>query len=158
MLLFSFFNLKVKFMKKQSLFLLSGCFGLMLSSCATTPLKPGAENVIVTDSTHMPTSCKKLGQVSAFDTNGSSVAFTSHERMQEYQLNSLKNKTVDLGGNVIVITAHETTYSDKHDKEPDALDTHLMQGNAYACSASELTLIAPSVNHSDLTHKEAAEG
>lgn len=144
-------------MKKQSLFLLSGCIGLMLSSCATTPLKPGAENIIVTDASNTPTSCKKLGQVSAFDTNGSSVTFTSHERMQEYQLNMLKNKTLDLGGNVLVITAHETTYTDKHDAEPDALDTHLMQGNAYACSATALASIVPSNAQSDLTPKETKE-
>lgn len=143
-------------MKKQSLLLLS-CVGLLVSSCATTPLKPGAEKVVVTDAAHAPTSCKSLGLVSAFDTNGSSVTFTSHERMQEYQLNTLKNKTFDMGGNVIAITAHETTYSDKHDPEPDALDTHLMQGNAYACSAAGLAQVVPTDARSDLTSKEAAE-
>ncbi len=142
-------------MKKQSLFLAFSLMGLVVSSCAVAPLKPGAQNVVVTETA--PTTCQNLGHISAFDTNGSSVSFTSHRRMQEYQLNILKNKTVELGGNVLAITAHETTYADKHDKEPDMLDTHLMQGYAYSCSPGQLQSISPSDAKSDLTAKEATE-
>lgn len=133
-------------MKKQSLTLIFSCAGLLLSSCAITPLKPGAEKVVVTDGAHIPSSCENLGRISTFDTNGSSVTFTSHERLQAYQSGILKNKTVDLGGNVLVILDHETTYTEDHD-----VDTHLLEGNAYACSAATLQKIVPETT-SDIIH------
>jgi hypothetical protein len=143
-------------MKKS--FLLLGATGLLLSSCAVTHLEPGAENVIVTDKEHAPTSCKNLGQVSAFDTNGSSVTYTSHERLQKYQVNMLRNKTVDLGGNVLSIIDHETTYVDKHESDPDLVDTHFIQGTVYACSSAQLkNVVAYPGTSSDLTPKEDAE-
>ena len=125
-------------MKTQSLTLIFGCVSLLLSSCAETKLEPGAENIVVTGSAHTPTGCKALGKVSTFDTNGSSVTYTSHERMQTYQGGILKNKTLDMGGNVLVITDHETTYTEDHD-----VDTHLLEGEVYACSAAELAKVVP---------------
>lgn len=146
-------------MKKQSLPFLFCCVGLALSSCAVTHLKPGAENVFVTDGAHAPTDCKELGQVIAYDTNGSSVTYTSHERLQKYQLDTLRNKTVGLGGNVLSITNDQTTYADSHDKEPDLVDTHLMQGNVYRCSAAALKhIVTTDKPDSDLTPREEAEG
>ncbi len=136
-------------MKKQS-FLMFACIGLLLSSCAVTKLEPGAEKVVVTDSAHLPSGCKKLGQVSAFDTNGTTVTYTSHERLQQYQTTILRNKTFDLGGNVLVITNHQTTYTNKHD---NTIDTHLMEGNAYYCSSGLLNEVTPEA-HSDIKSAE----
>jgi hypothetical protein len=135
-------------MKKQSLKLIFSCVGglLLVSGCAVTKLEPGAEKVVITDSAHAPSSCKNLGRISTFDTNGSSVTFTSHERLQKYQTGILKNKTVNLGGNVLVILDHETTYTEDHD-----VDTHLLEGNAYACSAATLQKIVPETT-SDIIH------
>ena len=133
-------------MKKQSLTLILGCVGLLLSSCAVTKLEAGAENVVVTDKTHMPSSCKALGNIFVNDTNGTSVTYTSHERLQKYQTGILKNKTFDLGGNVLVITSHETTYTEDHD-----VDTHILRGSAYSCTETTLQKIVP-VAPSDIIH------
>jgi outer membrane biogenesis lipoprotein LolB len=135
-------------MKKQSLVLLLGSAGLLLSSCAVTHLKPGAEKIVVTDKSHIASSCKDLGNVTAYDTNGSSVTYTSHERLQQYQVGILKNKTLALNGNVLVITGHQTTYTEDND-----VDTHLLTGRAYSCSATTLQTIVP-VAPSDIIHPD----
>lgn len=114
-----------------------GCLGIfLLSACFPTSstLKPGAEKVMIADGSHLP-QCKELGHVKTFDTNGTTVAYTSHENIQEIQTNHLINKTFELGGNVLVITKHVTTYDTSKHK---TVNRHEMQGDAYYCSETKL--------------------
>lgn len=138
-------------MKKPSITLIFGCIGtvfpLFLSSCTIIPpLKPGAENVMVTDGSHLP-QCKELGHLSVQDTNGTSIAYTSHEHIQKLQTNELINKTYDLGGNVLVITKHDTTYT----ADEKIVDTHRMEGDAYLCPEKNLVKAMLPKPSSDVT-------
>lgn len=123
-------------MKQQSIKLIFGCLSLFLVSCVHTHLEPGAENVIIADGSHLP-DCKALGHIYTFDTNGSTVAYTSHQNLQTNQMNILKNKTFNLGGNVLVITKHQTTYISK--SKNALVDTHRIEGDAYFCPQRLLT-------------------
>ncbi len=143
-------NLFNQNIKPIALAITSGCIALFLSSCSTvTPLEPGAANVMIADGSgaHLP-KCKDLGHVSAFDTNGTTNAYTSHEQLQEDQTNRLRNQTYNLGGNVLVVTKHATTYTST--KKGASVDTHEMEGDAYFCHAKILQKPLPPKAISDV--------
>lgn len=100
------------------------------------PLEPGADSVMVADGSHLP-QCKVLGHLVASDTNGDSMAYTSHAILEENELNILKNQTFRLGGNVLVVTKHVATYYDTRTKNA-SVDEHRTEGDAYYCSAKQL--------------------
>lgn len=115
-------------MKKHFLTLAFGTIGFFLASCTVlTPLKPGAENVVITETADLP-KCKALGPVVLTDVNGTSVGYTSHQHLEEEAANVVRNKTIQLGGNVVVITKHETTRT--YDNQ---VNTHHVEGEAYSC-------------------------
>lgn len=139
-------------MKHSTLCVILGSLGAVLSGCSpVTPLTPEAENVMIADGSHLP-QCRDLGHITTYDTNGSSVAYTSHELLQENQTNQLKNKTAHLGGNVLVITKHSTTYVSS--KEGALVDTHSMEGDAYFCPNKKLEKPMPEKAASDIRQSD----
>ncbi|QLH42415.1 MAG: DUF4156 domain-containing protein [Coxiellaceae bacterium] len=99
-----------------------------------------------------PKSCSYVGQVSAYDVNGSTQMYTSHKNLQADQINVMKNQALKLGANVIVVGVHQTTYM-KRREGTLLVDTHNMSGNAYVCPANALNRITES-NLSDMTDNQ----
>lgn len=127
----------------------------LLSSCSTVePLQTEAHNVVVADGKNLA-QCKQLGHVEAVDTNGVSVAYSSHADLQKSQINILKNRTVQLGGNVLVVTEHNTSYVHGDTNAP--VDVHRMEGDAYSCPSKQLAHLASPTQVSDLTAEEGKE-
>jgi hypothetical protein len=128
---------------------------VLLSGCASfVALKPGAEKVIFTTST-VPQSCRLLGQISSADKNGVSTSYTSHANLQTMEINTLKNKAVSLGANVVMLTHHQTTYEESglslSQRVPKNIrdipryprvDIHQLVGSAYVCSPSVLSSVS----------------
>lgn len=112
-----------------------GIFVLVLSGCASVPLDSGADKVIFTTAT-LPHSCRSLGQISSTDVNGVTSSYTSHRNMQTMEINTLKNKALSLGANVVVLTGHKTRYIPGSHRQ---VDTHTLIGNAYVCPAAILS-------------------
>lgn len=120
-------------MKQHHYLLALGAIGISLSSCTEiTPLKAGAEDVVITSTTNLP-QCKALGAVHVNDVNGNTIEYTSHKNLDKEAANVLRNKAFKLGGNVVVITAHETTYTRQHQ-----VDSHEVDGEAYSCPKDNL--------------------
>lgn len=119
---------------KQHFFILAlSAIGLSISSCSEiTPLKTGAENVVITNTANLP-QCKSLGPVHVNDVNGNTIEYTSHKNLDQEAANTLRNDALKRGGNVVVITEHNTTYS-----RENQVDTHDVDGEVYLCPKNDL--------------------
>jgi|GEM_PF-7084297 len=116
--------------------LLTVMLSILIAGCATVDeLNPGAENVIVMFPP-VPASCKQLGYISSADVNGVSQAYTTHAELVKKEVYDLANKTVDMGGNVLVILTHKTEYSGK--TQDSVVDRHKMGGIACYCQYERL--------------------
>lgn len=120
-------------MKRVTFFL-----GLLLTSCTTSTLLPGAENVRVTFDP-VPKNCRDIGRVTAEDTNGVMQSYTAHEHLIEDETNDLKDQAFAIGGNTVQITEHDATYIHNHSQKPPyhssnaSVDEHHLTGEAYFC-------------------------
>lgn len=85
-------------MNKMLLFLAGS---LLLAGCASTELKPGAEKIRFMQAE--PKGCKYLGEATGNQGNFFTGAYTSNANLETGARNDLKNKAVDMGGNVIVM-------------------------------------------------------
>ncbi len=74
---------------------------LLLAGCAAQSLKPGAEKVRFMQSE--PKGCKYVGEATGNQGNFFTGGWTSNENLETGARNTLKNKAVDMGGNVIVM-------------------------------------------------------
>lgn len=74
---------------------------LSLIGCAATQLKPGAEKVRFMQSE--PKGCKYLGEATGNQGNFFTGGWTSNENLETGARNELKNKVVEMGGNVVVV-------------------------------------------------------
>lgn len=74
---------------------------LLLAGCAAQELKPGAEKVRFTQSE--PKGCKYLGEATGNQGNSFTGGWTSNENLETGARNTLKNKAVDMGGNIVVL-------------------------------------------------------
>lgn len=74
---------------------------LLLAGCAAQSLKPGAEKVRFMQSE--PKGCKYLGEATGNQGNFFTGGWTSNENLETGARNTLKNKAVEMGGNVIVM-------------------------------------------------------
>lgn len=120
-------------MKQHFYILALGAIGLSLFSCSEiTPLKTGAKDVVITSTSSLP-HCKALGNVKVNDVNGNTIDYTSHKNLDQEAANSLRNDALKLGGNVVVITGHDTTYSSENQ-----VDSHEVDGKVYSCPTNEL--------------------
>ena len=106
---------------------------LIASGCSNTmQLSPDGEKVrVLQSSKKLPVHCKLVDKVSAFDTNGSTQSYQSHQHLVTDELNILRNKSAELGANTLVVTTHKQTY--QGNPKNDFVDQHWMAGQAYKC-------------------------
>ncbi|HAT7073421.1 DUF4156 domain-containing protein [Legionella pneumophila] len=106
---------------------------LIASGCSKTMhLSADGEKVrVLQSSKKLPAHCKLVDKVSAFDTNGSTQSYQSHQHLVTDELNILRNKSADLGANTLVVTTHQQTY--EGNLKNDFVDQHWMAGYAYRC-------------------------
>ena len=105
---------------------------LALVSCSNNAaLLPEAQQVTVAQSRAAIKHCKNLGKIMASDVNGVSQAYQSHEHLYQDEVNMLKNKTAELGGNTLLITKDKATYTGN--PQTHSVDTHSLEGMAYEC-------------------------
>lgn len=74
---------------------------MMLVGCQATEMKPGAEKVRIMQSE--PKGCKYMGEATGNQGNFFTGAYTSNANLETGARNELKNKALEMGGNVIVI-------------------------------------------------------
>lgn len=72
-----------------------------LIGCAAAQLEPGAEKVRFMQAE--PKGCKYIGEATGSQGNFLTGAYTSNENLETGARNTLKNKTVEMGGNVVVM-------------------------------------------------------
>ena len=104
---------------------------LMLLGCSAISLKPGAEKVLITD-TKPADGCKFLGEVVGNQGNFFTGRYTSNENLEIGAQNNLKNKAMEMGGNVIVLLtqrAGQTTGMYGAGSETNVT----VSGNVYKC-------------------------
>lgn len=106
---------------------------LIASGCSNTmQLSADGEKVrVLQSSKKLPAHCKLIDKVSAFDTNGSTQSYQSHQHLVTDELNILRNKSAELGANTLVVTTHQQTY--QGNPKNDFVDQHWMAGHAYKC-------------------------
>lgn len=105
---------------------------LTASGCSNMKLSADGENVrVLQSSKKLPAHCKLVDKVSAFDTNGSTQSYQSHQHLVTDELNILRNKSAELGANTLVVTTHQQTY--QGNPKNDFVDQHWMAGHAYKC-------------------------
>src|SRR4051794_40572740 len=76
--------------------------GLVLfTGCAAQELKPGAERVRFMQ--QEPKGCTYLGEATGNQGNFFTGKYTSNEALETGARNTLKNKALDMGGNVVVV-------------------------------------------------------
>lgn len=78
-------------------------FPFVLGACSSTPLKPTANKVIVSEIPPIGGNCKLLGQITGHEGNFVSGEWTSNEELEKGALNDLKNKAADMGANYLEI-------------------------------------------------------
>lgn len=76
-------------------------------------------------------SCQYLDTISAYDVNGVSQSYQSHEHLYQDELNILKNKAALLGENTLIITQHQSTFSGN--PKTHLVNQHGLVGKAYRC-------------------------
>lgn len=107
-------------------------FGALVG-CATVPLNPGAEQVTVSLSPP-PSNCRLIGPIIAYEVNGSSIMYTTHEVLDARAMNKIRNRAISVGGNYVMVTERAHTYlKDRKYRQPGVIDTHHLAGYVYAC-------------------------
>ncbi len=75
----------------------------LLEACSSTPLKPAASKIVVSEIPPIGANCKLLGQITGHEGNFISGEWTSNEELEKGALNDLKNKAADMGANYLEI-------------------------------------------------------
>ncbi|MCE0722758.1 DUF4156 domain-containing protein [Legionella resiliens] len=120
------------FLKKRTLVLM---IPAVLVGCSyNAKLTPEGEKVTIVQSGKPTKNCTFLGDVSAYDRNGMSQSYQSHEHLIKDELNILRNKASLLGANTLRITEHQQTY--EGNPKNDFVADHGMVGRAYRCNTN----------------------
>ncbi|HAT7823875.1 TPA: DUF4156 domain-containing protein [Legionella pneumophila] len=119
-------------MKRTYLFLVPA---LLMSCSYNAKLTPEGEEVSLLQSGKPSKRCAFLGDVSAYDRNGMSQSYQSHEHLIQDELNILRNKAALLGANTLFVTKHQQTY--EGNPKNDFLAEHGMVGKAYQCKTTK---------------------
>lgn len=116
---------------------------LVLSGCASIPMEPGAERIVVSPNA-APRSCKFLGQVIGNQGNFFTGAYTSNRNLEEGAMNDLKNQAHKLGGNYVQLITNRAgitgSVSGSFDQQGGYVGGGSQQtnvtnfGNAYRCN------------------------
>lgn len=103
-----------------------------LSSCSkNVELTSEGAQIKVVKSGQINRSCQYLDTISAYDVNGVSQSYQSHEHLYQDELNILKNKSAQLGANTLMITQHQSTFTGNPKNQ--MVDQHGLVGKAYRC-------------------------
>lgn len=120
------------FLKKRTLLLM---IPAVLVGCSyNAKLTPEGEKVTIVPSGKPTKNCTFLGDVSAYDRNGMSQSYQSHEHLIKDELNILRNKAALLGANALRVTEHQQTY--EGNPKNDFVADHGMAGKAYRCKTN----------------------
>jgi hypothetical protein len=128
-------------LKEFSKGILSGATLFLVIGCSVTPLRHGAERIIVTKSP-APKGCKFLGAVVGEQGGSFLGRFTSNKTLAQGSLNDMRNSALDMGANYVQLESESTgvtgggSYSGYHSGQTDVTKT----GNAYRCVPSEIGL------------------
>lgn len=117
------------------IYTLSLVFPIMMSGCtANAHLTPEGEKVMIYTS-QPPKNCEFIGEVNAYDRNGVSQSYQSHEHLIKDGQNILRNKAAELGANTLIISKHNQTYTGN--PKNDFVDEHRMTALAYKCKMKQ---------------------
>ncbi|WP_457608726.1 DUF4156 domain-containing protein, partial [Legionella pneumophila] len=98
-------------------------------------LTPEGEKVTLLQSGKPSKGCAFLGEVRAYDRNGMSQSYQSHEHLIKDERNILRNEAALLGANTVLVTQHQQTYEGK--PKNDFVADHWMAGRAYRCKIKQ---------------------
>ena len=112
-------------MKAKFVFFVGVCL-LALTSCKTAGLSKGGELVAPTRDP-LPPECKNVGLVTATGGGTFGGGWVSNEKLVEYAMNDLRNKTAELGGTHV---RHDPPMFGQGD---GTTTTVTMTGTAYKC-------------------------
>ena len=101
---------------------------LSTSGCATASLSVGGQRVEVRPQMSQE-GCENLGPVFGKGGGFWGGAFISDERLMEYAVNDLRNKTATKGGNVVVYATHQMAGA----TQDHGTTTATLSGVAYRC-------------------------
>ncbi|MDI6539862.1 DUF4156 domain-containing protein [Pantoea ananatis] len=107
---------------------------MMLAGCSANGLDSGAKNVRVSN-VDPSGDCKFLGTVTGKQGNFITGGWTSNANLEEGALNTLRNNTADMGGNVVSLLtnrAGNTGYYYGSDGESQQTNV-VITGNAWKC-------------------------
>lgn len=103
---------------------------LVLAACAAAPLKPGAEKVRFMQ--QEPKGCRYLGEATGNQGNFFTGKYTSNADLETGARNELKNKALDLGGNVVVMLTNRAGQTGEH--QGASMQTNVaLTGTVYRC-------------------------
>lgn len=111
---------------------------IVLAGCQATALKPGAEKVRFMQTE--PKGCKYVGEATGNQGNFFTGAYTSNANLETGARNEMKNKALDLGGNVIVMMtsrAGQTGSGDQYGSHSQQTNV-TMTGTIFNCPDSVL--------------------
>ncbi|HAT1924082.1 TPA: DUF4156 domain-containing protein [Legionella pneumophila] len=107
----------------------------VLMGCSyNAKLTPEGEKVTLLKAEKRLKKCTFLGEVRAYDRNGMSQSYQSHEHLIQDELNTLRNKAALLGANTLFVNEHQQTY--EGNPKNDFVADHWMVGRAYQCKAA----------------------
>ncbi|CAM2833529.1 TPA: DUF4156 domain-containing protein [Legionella pneumophila] len=104
---------------------------LLVGCSYNAKLTPEGEKVTLLQSGKPSKGCAFLGEVKAYDRNGMSQSYQSHEHLIQDERNILRNEAALLGANTVLVTQHQQTYEGK--PKNDFVADHWMVGRAYRC-------------------------
>ncbi|KTC80172.1 putative outer membrane lipoprotein [Legionella steelei] len=119
-------------MRKKTSYCLLVTLLVGLSSCSkNVALTSEGAQIKVVKAGKLSRSCQYLDKISAYDVNGVSQSYQSHEHLYQDELNILKNKSALLGANTLMITQHQSLFTGN--PKTHLVDRHGLEGKAYRC-------------------------
>ena len=107
-------------------------FPILMSGCTSNARLTSEGEKVMIYTSKAPKNCKLIGKVNAYDRNGVSQSYQSHEHLIKDEQNILRNKAAAIGANTVIISKHDQTYTGN--PKNDFVDEHWMSGLAYKCN------------------------
>jgi uncharacterized protein YbjQ (UPF0145 family) len=109
----------------------------LVTGCAATALRPGADRVMVTR-LPPPSECKFVATLVGEQGGSFTGPFTSNKRLAQGAMNDMKNQAQEMGANYVLLettTAGNTVSGGRHGMSGGQTDvTHV--GNAFVCPST----------------------
>jgi hypothetical protein len=103
---------------------------VVMAGCAAERLKPGAERIRMMQ--QEPKGCNYLGEATGNQGNFITGKYTSNESLETGARNTLKNKALDMGGNVLVLLTSRAGQTGEHKGESQQTNVTLT-GTVFNC-------------------------